>query len=99
MTPKLKSRLFLLLVFLACASPIAASFLTYYVWQPEKLMNYGELMPLKKIPDNSLSLNGNDYRVERSGKWTLLIVDGASCAQDCQQRLYDIRQVWLALGV
>lgn len=96
MSPKLKSRIFLLVIFLACASPIAASLFVYYVWQPAKLMNHGEIMETKPLPaDSFTTLDGKPASLP-SGKWTLLVVDGGACDAECRQRLYDVRQVWRA---
>lgn len=92
-----KSRLFLLLIFLACAAPIGASLFVYYVWQPSKLMNHGELMPTKPLPENSfVSLDGKPVKLQAEGKWTLLVLDSGNCEAECRQRLYDVRQVALA---
>lgn len=97
MKQQTKSRLYLLLIFAACALPIVASLFVYYVWQPAKLMNHGELMEVKALPVGALhSDDGKLFRVQDSGKWTLLVLDPAGCDAECRQRLYDVRQVWLA---
>ncbi len=97
MEQKTKNRLFLLLVFAACAFPIVASLLVYYVWQPAKLMNHGELMDVKPLPSGSfVDDKGKEVKLQAEGKWTLLVLDSGACNAECQQRLYDVRQVWLA---
>jgi hypothetical protein len=97
MDQKTKSRLFLLLIFAACALPIAASLFVYYVWQPAKLMNHGELMELKPLPAGSFfDAAGKEVKLQAEGKWTLLVLDPGACGDECKQRLYDVRQVWLA---
>jgi hypothetical protein len=97
MKPQTKNRLFLLLIFSACALPIVASLFVYYVWHPAKLMNHGELLETKPLPADSFkTLDGKDYKVQAGGKWTLLVLDSGKCDAECQQRLYDVRQVWLS---
>ena len=97
MDKKTKSRLFLLLIFSACALPIAASLFVYYVWKPAKFLNHGELMELKPLPAGSfVDSQGKEVTLQREGKWTLLVLDSGNCDAECRQRLYDVRQVWLA---
>jgi cytochrome oxidase Cu insertion factor (SCO1/SenC/PrrC family) len=96
MEQKTKSRLQLLLIFLACALPIAASLFVYYVWQPAKLMNHGEIMEVKPLPAGSfIDAKGNEVQLQSAGKWTLLVLDSGACDADCRQRLYDVRQIML----
>jgi cytochrome oxidase Cu insertion factor (SCO1/SenC/PrrC family) len=97
MDKKTKSRLFLLLIFAACALPIAASLFVYYVWKPAKFLNHGELMELKPLPEGSfIDSAGKEVKLQANGKWTLLVLDPGACDAECKQRLYDIRQVALA---
>lgn len=94
MEQKTKTRLQLLLVFLACALPIAASYFVYYVWQPAKLMNHGEIMEVKPLPAGSFTdAKGQEVKLQSEGKWTLLVLDSGACDADCKQRLYDVRQI------
>lgn len=94
MEKKTKSRLYLLLIFAACALPIAASLFVYYVWQPARLMNHGELMELKPLPAGSFfDADGKEVKLQAAGKWTLLVLDSGACDADCRQRLYDVRQI------
>lgn len=96
MEQKTKSRLYLLLIFAACALPIAASFFVYYVWQPARLMNYGELMEMRPLPvDSFVDAAGKEVQLQAAGKWTLLVLDSGACDADCRQRLYDVRQIML----
>lgn len=99
MDKKLKARLFVLLIFTACAAPVALSFLTYYVWKPQKRMNYGELLQAKPVAVEGLKsaqgevLPGNAWR----GKWVLLQVDAPACDPNCERRLYAMRQTAQAM--
>lgn len=96
-----KSRLFLLFLFLVCALPLALSYLTYYVWKPERRMNYGELLDMRKLPTtNLITLDGKPLSADvLGGKWVLLQIDRSSCDENCQHRLYAMRQSRLAMGV
>lgn len=97
MEQKTKSRLYLLLIFAACALPIVASLFVYYVWKPAKFLNHGELMEVKPLPAGSFfDASGKEVKLQAEGKWTLLVLDSGACDAECKQRLYDIRQVWLA---
>jgi hypothetical protein len=55
----------LLAVLLVCASPVIASYFTYYVLRPEGRSNYGELMnPQRPAPDVAvLSASGSPVRL------------------------------------
>lgn len=100
MEKKTKSRLFVLLIFSACALPIAASLFVYYVWQPSKLMNHGELLETKPVPPGSfVDANGKEVSLQADGKWTLLVIDPGACDAACKQRLYEAHQVWLAFDL
>ena len=96
-----KSRLFLLFLFAVCALPLALSYFAYYVWKPEQRMNYGELLNLRKAPLAGLvTLEGTPLDANGlSGKWVLVLFDRSSCNDDCQRRLYVMRQSRLAMGV
>lgn len=96
-----KSRLFLLFLFLVCALPLALSYFTYYVWKPERRMNYGELLDLRQLPATSvLTLDAKLLGADAlSGKWALVLLDPGSCNDQCQHRLYVMRQSRLAMGI
>ena len=96
-----KSRLFLLFLFLVCALPLALSYFTYYVWKPERRMNYGELLDLRQLPATSvLTFDGKLLGADAlRGKWVLVLMDPGSCNDQCQHRLYVMRQSRLAMGI
>ena len=88
-------------VLLVCASPVIASYFTYYVVRPEGRRNYGELVtPQRPLPAIAT--------VDQSGKsssltalknqWLLISVASGSCDAACQQRLYFQRQLLESLG-
>ena len=96
-----RGRIELLLILLLCAVPLAAAYIAFYLWQPQQgTMNYGELLPPRPLPDDAMQLvDGQAFRMsELRGKWVLLQVDAAACSQNCQQKLYYLRQVRLTQG-
>ena len=95
-------RLKMLLILLACAAPVIASYLTYYLIRPEGRTNYGDLIaPARPIPPQlALStLDGQAVEAARlRGQWLLVVVGEAACEAACQQRLYEQRQLREMLG-
>lgn len=91
----------MLFVLLICASPVIASYWTYYVIRPEGRRNYGELIepqrPLPAAP--TVSLSGDVASLPSlKGQWLLISVANAACDTACQQRLYFQRQLRETLG-
>ena len=89
-------RIKLLLLFLVCATPVIASYVTFYFFRPDGRVNYGTLVePVKPVPDMPLSmLDGKPYRLsEFRGKWILLTFDGGACAAECTDKLFKMRQL------
>ncbi len=96
-----KARWKLLALLLVCASPVVASYFTYYVLRPEGRRNFGELIdPQRPMPALATTdLQGHPGTLaELKHQWLLVGVAPASCAQDCQQRLYLQRQMRESLG-
>jgi cytochrome oxidase Cu insertion factor (SCO1/SenC/PrrC family) len=89
-------------VILICAAPLIASYLSYYVIKPQGRTNYGDLIDPRRYPMpqlGSTGLDGKPASLENyRGKWILMQVGGAECAQPCQTRLYHMRQLRLAQG-
>ena len=91
----------MLLVLLACAAPVIASYFTYYVIRPEGRRNFGELVqPQRPMPDlPATALDGRATTLgSLTGQWLLVSVSGANCQADCEQRLYLQRQLRESLG-
>jgi cytochrome oxidase Cu insertion factor (SCO1/SenC/PrrC family) len=87
-------------MFILFSSPIAASYIMFYFYKPDKSINYGELMTVAQLPDPALQ-NAEDKPAKLSelrGKWLLLSVDSGSCADMCNQKLHIMRQVRLVQG-
>ena len=91
----------MLLVLLACAAPVVASYITYYWVRPEARRNFGELIqPTRAIPSiEAERLDGNKMALnDLKGQWLLVSVAGAACDASCQQHLYLQRQILVGLG-
>jgi hypothetical protein len=97
-------RLKMLLVLLVCASPVIASYLTYFVIRPDGRTNYGELIvptrPLPATDDLELTdLQGRPVAAASlKGQWLLVVVAGANCDARCERALVLQRQVRETLG-
>ena len=84
-------------------APLGLAFYLYYghgTWHPGGRVNAGELIqPARPLPAPALPLlaSGNTQPNFLKGKWTFLYVTTGPCAQACRTRLYDTRQVRLAL--
>lgn len=96
-----RARIKLLLIVLACAAPVIASYFTYYVIRPEGRVNYAELIEPQR-PTGELPLTGPvgeaGSLAQFRGKWLLVTAAPAECADDCRDRLYQMRQVRLMTG-
>ncbi len=87
----------LLLVVLACAAPVLASYFAYYVIRPEGRSNYAALIePARELPAalplRNLDGHAIDARALR-GQWLLVAVGSGDCDGDCEKRLYAQRQL------
>ncbi len=83
-------------------APLGLSFYLYYgkEWHPEGRVNAGELVePPRPLPAVVLPLlrGGASQPQLLKGKWTLLYGQHGRCDEECAKRLYDTRQVRLAL--
>jgi hypothetical protein len=91
----------LYLLIAVCVAPVIASYLAYYLLPPAGRTNYGDLvLPQRPVPALSLMrLDGSRVDVEAlRGRWLMLQVDAGACAQDCQRKLWNMRQVRLTQG-
>lgn len=91
-----------LLVVAVFAIPLIASYLAYFVWQPQgAVRNYGELIPPEPLPETLTlaKLEGGEIKLkELRGKWLMVQVDAGGCDAACEQKLYAMRQVRLMQG-
>ena len=92
----------LFLIIAICASPMLASYFTYYVIKPQSRTNYGALLDPKSYPMPTLDLRALDGKpgdlAVYKGKWIMLQVNDGDCQAACQKKLYDMRQLRLAQG-
>jgi hypothetical protein len=91
----------MLLVLLACAAPVVASYITYYWVRPDARRNFGELIqPTRALPAVAVQrLDGTALQLpELKGQWLLVSVAGGACNATCQQHLYFQRQILVGLG-
>lgn len=91
----------MLAVFLVCAAPVLASYVTYYVVRPEGRRNFGELIePQRPLPALSgVSLSGQAINLQTlQGQWLLISVAGGACDALCSRHLYLQRQMREGLG-
>ncbi len=97
-----RGRLKMLLILLACAAPVIASYLTYFVIRPEGRTNYGELIdPQRPLPESLplTDLQGKPVAAgSLRGQWLLLVVAGGTCDAACEKRLWLQRQLRETLG-
>ena len=87
----------MLLVLLACAAPVIASYFTYYVIRPQGRTNYSTLIEPSRALPPALPLRDLDGNVvdaaSLAGQWLLVVVGDAACLADCEQRLFMQRQL------
>ena len=99
---KIGGRLRMLLILAACAAPVIASYLTYYVVRPQGRTNYSELVvPPRPMPAGLVlrSLDGAPVdHAALKGQWLLVVVGDAACDAACEQRVYLQRQLREMLG-
>ncbi len=80
--------------------PLPAAWLSYSYWPPQRLANYGELLPPTPflLPDLSDAAGQLRTWADLRGKWVLLVVAPPTCADSCLRAAYLARQVRLAQG-
>ena len=92
-----RGRIQMLLLLLACAAPVIASYLAYYVFKPEGgKTNFGTLV------QPAQDMNSAWFDIPFNGKWTLLIARPAGeCTiknESCLEALFLMRQLRIAVG-
>lgn len=91
----------MLVVMLACAAPVIASYFMYYVVRPEARRSYGELVdPQRPLPAiTARTLDGQPVSLPRlKDQWLLVSVAGGACDALCEKHLYLQRQLRESLG-
>jgi cytochrome oxidase Cu insertion factor (SCO1/SenC/PrrC family) len=97
---KRPSRLSLWLIIALTVAPVAASYLIFYVWPPERTVNHGELIEPRPLPDLPLATAGGaPFRLSQlKGRWVLVSVDRGRCDAYCELKLVYMRQLRLTQG-
>jgi hypothetical protein len=93
--------MWMLLVWLICAAPVVASYLTFYVIRPQSRASFGELIePQRPLPDLvARSMDGSPFNLTSlKGQWLLISVARGECNSACEQHLYLQRQLRESLG-
>ena len=97
-----KGRLKMLMVLAVCATPVIASYFTYFVIKPQARTNYSELItPTREMPEALVMRNlAGDPVTAASlhGQWLLVVVAGGACDALCEKQLYFQRQLRETLG-
>jgi peroxiredoxin len=97
-----RGRWMLWLVLLVCASPMIASYFTFYVLKPEKRNNYGTLIDQRAHPVPAMAattLDGKPAALEQfKGKWVMLMAAPGACDDACRKQLFAMRQLRLMQG-
>ena len=92
-----RGRLKMLLVLLACAAPVLASYFSYYVLRPSARSNYATLIePSRTLPAGLPLTDLEGRRVDPlslKGQWQLIVLGRSACDSDCEQRLFMQRQL------
>jgi hypothetical protein len=99
---KSQGRWKLFAVILVCASPLIASYLSYYVIKPGGRTNYGAFIDPRAYPIPALegrALDGKPLELGAfDGKWIMLQVDSGNCDKACREKMYAMRQLRLTQG-
>jgi peroxiredoxin len=92
-----RGRWMLWLVLLVCASPMIASYFTYYVLKPEKRNNYGTLIDQRAHPVPAMAtttLDGKPVALGQfKGKWVMLMAAPGACGEACRKQLFAMQQL------
>jgi cytochrome oxidase Cu insertion factor (SCO1/SenC/PrrC family) len=95
-----KGRKTLWLILVLCAAPVVASYLAFYFAPPAGHTNFGDLLNAPPLPDANLKLvDGTPFQLgQLRGKWILLMADASQCLDQCQRKLFTLRQLRLTQG-
>ncbi len=92
----------MLLILAVFGIPVLASYLAYYVWQPQgAATNYGELIQPVTL-EQTMVLSQSDGKPvplkALRGKWLLVHANSGACDALCEKNLYAMRQARLLQG-
>ena len=98
---RLKHRLKFIGLILVFLSPFIAGWMALYVFKVRPDSNqYGTLVqPVKPLSFPALTAqDGKPLDGDFWKKWTFVVIAGDGCQQQCQQNMYYLRQMRIALG-
>ena len=97
----LNHRIKFMAIILVFLSPFIAGWLAFYVFEirPDS-RHYGTLVePVRPLSFPQVkTLDGGQTGSDFWRKWTFVVIDNDGCQQQCQQNLYYLRQMRIALG-
>ena len=99
-----RGRITMLVILFACALPVIASYLTYYVIRPQGRSNYATLVePQRPLPSldtvPAQDMDGHSVPLTTlKGQWLLVVVAPASCGALCEKNLFLQRQLREMMG-
>ena len=99
-----RGRITMLVILFACALPVIASYLTYYVIRPGGRTNYATLVePQRPLPALDLvpaqDMDGHSVPLTTlKGQWLMIVVAPAGCGKLCESNLFLQRQLREMMG-
>jgi hypothetical protein len=99
-----RGRITMLVILLACALPVIASYFTYYVIRPHGRTNYATLIePQRPLPAldalPAQDMDGHSVPLTTlKGQWLMIVVAPASCGKLCESNLFLQRQLREMMG-
>lgn len=81
--------------------PLVTAYVIYFFFQPQARTNYGDLvLPQRALPALHVQLlDGTPFdAASLRGRWLMVQVDRAECADACERKLWSMRQVRLTTG-
>lgn len=99
-----RGRVMMLVILVACALPVLASYFTYYVIRPQGRTNYATLIePQRPLPAidalPAQDMDGHSVPLTTlKGQWLLVVVAPASCGKLCENNLFLQRQLREMMG-
>ena len=99
-TPK-KNPYTLWFVILSFVAPVVAAYAMFFLGNPTSFTNHGEILAHVVDIDELSLMNENREPMQRdeiTDNWKLLVFANANCDDACNQTLYNMRQINIALG-
>lgn len=91
---KRSARFNLIAIGLIAVAPLIGSYALYFLWKPDKFVNYGELFG----PVATSAADAPPEVARLRGKWLFMMSDSGACDDWCTRKLYIMRQVRLTQG-